>query len=62
MTKGDLLDSLDLNIGYESIQKLNNNWGNKLCKKKSESDFEREGDMNYSESDDDKVKKGGQLK
>jgi len=25
--KGHLLDSLDLNIGYESIQKLKEGWG-----------------------------------
>jgi hypothetical protein len=28
LEKGDLIDSLDLNIGYESIQKLKENW---LC-------------------------------
>ena len=25
--RGDLIDSLDLNIGYESIQKLKVGWG-----------------------------------
>lgn len=25
--RGDLIDSLDLNIGYESIQKLKLGWG-----------------------------------
>lgn len=25
--KGDLIESLDLNIGYESIQKLKDGWG-----------------------------------
>ena len=26
LDRGDLIDSLDLNIGYESIQKLKDNW------------------------------------
>ena len=25
--RGDLIDSLDLNVGYESIQKLKEGWG-----------------------------------
>jgi hypothetical protein len=25
--RGDMIDSLDLNVGYESIQKLKENWG-----------------------------------
>ena len=27
ISRGDLIDSLDLNVGYESIQKLKENWG-----------------------------------
>jgi hypothetical protein len=27
LERGDLIDSLDLNIGYESIQKLKDGWG-----------------------------------
>ena len=34
----------------------------KINKKKSDSDFEREGNMNYSESEDEKVNKNDQLK
>lgn len=30
--RGDLIDSLDLNVGYESIQKLKENWGLALQK------------------------------
>ena len=30
ISRGDLIDSLDLNIGYESIQKLKDNWFNGL--------------------------------
>jgi hypothetical protein len=33
INRGDLIDSLDLNIGYESIQKLKDNWGNGLIAK-----------------------------
>ena len=33
INKGDLIDSLDLNIGYESIQKLKDNWGQAFSKK-----------------------------
>lgn len=49
MEKGDLLDSLDLNIGYESIQKLKDNWGfgvnnfknKQAAMKEEEPDFDR---------------------
>lgn len=42
INRGDLIDSLDLNIGYETMQKLKDNWGKKLNKKQSEADFERD--------------------
>ena len=34
MERGDMIDSLDLNIGYESIQKLQENWGGAFRKTK----------------------------
>ncbi len=37
-----MIDSLDLNIGYETMQKLKDNWGKKLNQKQSEADFDRD--------------------
>lgn len=31
--RGDMIDSLDLNIGYDSFQKLNDGWGFGQAKK-----------------------------